>query len=964
MTTAPMLSIVVILPDSGNGLGESLWSVLRQQGVDLEAVLVGSTSRTAIGRRFTGHDPRIRLETLAGPDTAGAAHTAGLAAARGRYVMFLDGGDVLADNAGTLLVDSLEESGADFAGGIVEAFGGTGRAVQAPIAGPAFSTPHRRTSLAELPELVSRDNTWGIAFRRSFLTAAAVQWTQVQAPAVLATVTAHAAATAVDVLDTPVYFRRARPAAARALREVDGLAEWIGQVGEGLDALEAARSAPAVAAFARHALGDDLEQRLPTLAKADSSLAARSARVFRRLADAAGPTHLRHLSPLTRWELAVAILGRQDLLGLVRDPDDRDDPSLDGLDGALPPALQTALGLGDLRVAEAFRMRFLQRRPYPTPPSPVATPVAATEPEISLVIAAHNVAGYLGELMRSLRAVSGVQLEIIVVDDRSTDATWETLQECAALDPRVRAVRSPGRGGGQARNYGVELATAEYLAFADGDDIVPPHAYAAMLEAARRTRAEVVTGSYVKLFTNSTWDPSLRYGYTVELAAVRIADHPQLATHRACWNRLFRRDFWVANALPFPGVPRSNDIVAVTSALTAAERITVIPAITYVYRSRPGGGSMTSGLGLAEPTISYLSEEATCARLIAQVDDPAVTAEYWSMVLDSDGTSHLRPYLAARRANPDAPADEVPRWHAALLDLAPAESVLGLRPEVRALHALVRHGEVAAAATFAAAAIRDDPPPPLGEVLDALAAAAGTPGIDADLLGRLVQRFLVDRLVADPEAATVDLAGRAVALVQSLAAERGVRPPTAPSEPGHRVAAVLLRGTAPDLRSVLAAHKGPKVTLRAGLTTARVVAAGRRGTGRALFISASPAAAPDSARVLLGQVESGTADNSWQAVLHPDAVPAPGRWTLYAELADEWGLRRVPLRIAAAGSRPAMDKLARFASTKRSDSPGTVWIRSAPAERLGQLLAGPAAKARRLFSRAGLRAVRRRLRLG
>ncbi len=349
----------------------------------------------------------------------------------------------------------------------------------------------------------------------------------------------------------------------------------------------------------------------------------------------------------------------------------------------------------------------------------------AEDPELSVVIPTHDIEDYVDELLRSVRSSTGVRLEIIVVDDASSDGTWDVVQRHAAVDPRVRAVRSPGAGGGQARDYGVELARGEYLAFADGDDLVPPRAYSRMLAAARRDDVDLVVGNFVKFTTTAIWASDRTYTYAKERHGVSLGDAPGIVRHRACWNRVVRRAFWQQHVLPFPGVPRSNDIVALTSALTAAGRITVDPGIAYVYRVRPGEGSMLSGVGGTAATVSYLTEETTCARLVAQVDDPAVTHDYWDGVLSADTRYHLLPYL---RQAPEDPAgsEDVRKCHAALLALAPAAALTALAPELQAAHALLRTGDLAAGAALAAhlEEVRELTPSERDEVV----AAAGATG--------------------------------------------------------------------------------------------------------------------------------------------------------------------------------------------------------------------------------------------
>ena len=78
-----------------------------------------------------------------------------------------------------------------------------------------------------------------------------------------------------------------------------------------------------------------------------------------------------------------------------------------------------------------------------------------------------------------------------------------------------------------------------------------------------------------------------------ERTLVRLAEAPSALRNRACWNRVFRRDFWDSAGISFPDASRSNDIEPMVHALTTA-RFDVVTETVYVYRDRPGPGSMTA----------------------------------------------------------------------------------------------------------------------------------------------------------------------------------------------------------------------------------------------------------------------------------------------------------------------------------------------------------------------------------
>ena len=93
-------------------------------------------------------------------------------------------------------------------------------------------------------------------------------------------------------------------------------------------------------------------------------------------------------------------------------------------------------------------------------------------PGISLVVPVYNVQEYLPECLDSLLGQSFAAIEIILVDDGSTDASAEICDRYAARDGRIRVVHQQNAGVSKARNVGIRLARGKYLGFVDGDDWV------------------------------------------------------------------------------------------------------------------------------------------------------------------------------------------------------------------------------------------------------------------------------------------------------------------------------------------------------------------------------------------------------------------------------------------------------------------------------------------------------------
>lgn len=267
---------------------------------------------------------------------------------------------------------------------------------------------------------------------------------------------------------------------------------------------------------------------------------------------------------------------------------------------------------------------------------------------LSVIVPTHNVDSWVGECLQSILSQSYEWLEVIVVDDHSDDGTVALVQDFVDNDSRVSLIRADDRGGANARNLGVAVAGGDYLVFADGDDIVPQGAYRAMVRSLEASGSDLVIGDFLKFSPTRTWRPSTNWpAYGTTAHGVDLAAKSSLIRGRACWNKMFRLDFWRAQGILFPEVARSNDIVPMVTALTTARGIDIVPDFVYLYRERVGDSSMTSAAGTVRSVLSYFSQEVECGRLLALMGEKSIMSQYGSLILMADGWVHLTRFLAA-----------------------------------------------------------------------------------------------------------------------------------------------------------------------------------------------------------------------------------------------------------------------------------------------------------------------------
>ena len=256
---------------------------------------------------------------------------------------------------------------------------------------------------------------------------------------------------------------------------------------------------------------------------------------------------------------------------------------------------------------------------------------------VSVVVPVYDVRDYLAHCLESLLAQRGVELDVVVVDDGSTDGSGEVADHYAAEESRVRVVHTANHGLGAARNEGIRHARGDYLGFADSDDVVPPGAYDAMLRTLERSGSDFVTGSIAWWRRNDLREPPwMRRLHRPARTGVTAAEHPEVLGDVFAWNKLFRRSFWDATALSWPEGIRYEDQPTTTRAYLSG-RFDVLSEIVYHWRIRDDGSSITQQrASLADLADRLETKRMALASVEASEDADAVRPYFLDRVLAGD----------------------------------------------------------------------------------------------------------------------------------------------------------------------------------------------------------------------------------------------------------------------------------------------------------------------------------------
>jgi CDP-glycerol glycerophosphotransferase len=216
-----------------------------------------------------------------------------------------------------------------------------------------------------------------------------------------------------------------------------------------------------------------------------------------------------------------------------------------------------------------------------------------THPELTVVVAVHDVERWIGECLDSVAACVPEGTQVILVDDGSTDHSGDLCDDAAAGREGWTVVHQANAGLGAARNVGLDLATGRYVGFVDGDDLLLA-GYAALLRRAIAADADIATGAVLRTDGTKTW-PSGLHGRALDglSSSTRLVEDPSLVYDTTAWNKVYRLEFLRRHALRFPEGVLYEDLPVTVRALHLAGEVAVEHDPVYVWRARQGERSIT-----------------------------------------------------------------------------------------------------------------------------------------------------------------------------------------------------------------------------------------------------------------------------------------------------------------------------------------------------------------------------------
>lgn len=211
---------------------------------------------------------------------------------------------------------------------------------------------------------------------------------------------------------------------------------------------------------------------------------------------------------------------------------------------------------------------------------------------ISVIVAAYNIAPWISRSIESILSQTYNNLEIILIDDGSTDETAEIIDQYAKIDSRIIAIHQENAGLVAVRDKGIELATGEYVTFVDGDDAIGPDMYERLLRNAEKYDADISHCGVCFCFPDGHDEAHYGTGKVVvqsNFEGVRDLLNGEFI-EPALWNKIYKKELLVDSCLD-PTVLNNEDLLRNYVLFSRARKSVYEDFCGYQYFQREGSMS-------------------------------------------------------------------------------------------------------------------------------------------------------------------------------------------------------------------------------------------------------------------------------------------------------------------------------------------------------------------------------------
>lgn len=210
---------------------------------------------------------------------------------------------------------------------------------------------------------------------------------------------------------------------------------------------------------------------------------------------------------------------------------------------------------------------------------------------LSIIVPVHNSSMYLEKCIGSILGQSYKDIELILVENSSTDNSLQICEKYQEKDSRIKVIVVKEKGAARARNCGIRVANGEYITFVDSDDYLHENAYEILLNKLKKTKADAICYSYKYVCEDGEdlqwYEPRLsKYEKEcfsgIETVKIFLTSKD---IEGFCWNKIFRMDFFKSNNIFFEENKTAyEDMAIMFDALLACNSVVFCSEKLYFYR--------------------------------------------------------------------------------------------------------------------------------------------------------------------------------------------------------------------------------------------------------------------------------------------------------------------------------------------------------------------------------------------
>lgn len=207
---------------------------------------------------------------------------------------------------------------------------------------------------------------------------------------------------------------------------------------------------------------------------------------------------------------------------------------------------------------------------------------------VSIIVPVYNVDKYIHKCIKSLLNQTLRNIEIILVNDGSTDESGKICDEYSKIDNRIKVIHKINEGLSSARNAGIDIANGEYLGFVDSDDWVDETMYEKLYNNAIKFNASIAQCNILNTYTEYINIDNSREMVNIYSGMEVLEDlyNEKYVKTVVVWNKIYKRELF--NLLRFPKGKLHEDEFITYKLLHKSEKIVDISNIMYFYRQRSG----------------------------------------------------------------------------------------------------------------------------------------------------------------------------------------------------------------------------------------------------------------------------------------------------------------------------------------------------------------------------------------